>query len=216
MHSCFRIFFIPLLATIFAGCVSSARRLEVSAVSRVKVGTTTTAQVEEMFGRPSETVIGPNERAVARYYFRQVRKVNDVRALERQEHPSDILFRTLSVRYGSGRVIDQKLRDESVTPVRRYNASYVAGPALMPENITFLQKNKTTRAELIDHLGEPTSQTFDVDGTPLLIWVSAKVRPDRLADAEVRQLIVLLNDRQAVKDFAVLLQDMPGVSGNWR
>jgi hypothetical protein len=216
MHALIR-FSIPLLlAVLFAGCVSRARRLEGSAVSKIKVGSTTTTHVEEIFGRPSETVIGPNETAVARYHFRQYRLRNDVRARERYEYPGDILFRTLSLRYGPSRVIEQKLHDESVTPVRRYNEWLVSGPTLMPENINFLQKDRTTRAELIERLGEPTSQTFELNGRPVLIWVGARERRGAFADTEVRQLIVLINERQIVKDFAVVLQDMPGVRGNWR
>ncbi|HWN96773.1 MAG TPA: hypothetical protein VNT99_17220 [Methylomirabilota bacterium] len=214
MHLFLRVVVVPLFAVFLMGCASSARRLEVAAVSKIKVGVSTTAQVEEIFGRPSHTVIGPNEKSVARYYFRQYRVVNDVRALERQEHPGDILFRTLSVRYGPSRVIEQKLHDESVTPVRSYNDTFIAGPTLMPENINFIKENMTTKAELIDHLGEPTSQTFDFDGVPTLIWVSAKSR--RLIDAEARQLVVLLNERQVVKGYAIILHDIPGVNGNWR
>jgi hypothetical protein len=207
---------VSLLTTLLVGCVSNARRLDVPAVAKIKVGSTTTAEVEKIFGRPSETVIGPKERAVARYYFREFRVKNDVRAYERHEHPGDILFRTLSLRYGPDRIIEQKLHDESVTPIHRLNEWFAAGPTLLPENLNFIRKDATTKAELTDALGEPTSQTMDVQGLPVLIWIGGKVRRDRLADAEVRQLIVLLNERGMVKDYAVVLQDMPGVRGDWR
>jgi hypothetical protein len=207
---------ILLLSATLVGCISNARRLDVPSVAKIKVGATTTAEVEEMFGRPSETMIGPNERAVARYYFREFRAANDVRAYERHEHPGDILFRTLTLRYGPERIVEQKLHDESVTPIHRLNEWFSAGPTLLPENMNFMRKGATIKAEVIDRLGEPTSQTLDAQGLPVLIWVGGRVRRDRLANAEVRQLIVLLDERAVVKDYAILLQDVPGVRGNWR
>lgn len=196
------------------GCTSIARRLDVPAVAKIKVGTTTVTEVEKIFGRPNETVAGPDNQAVARYFFRELRLSRDVSRNERREHPGDILFRTLSLRYGPGRVIEQKLHDESVTPIRRYNGWYVAGPTVAPENLTFIQRNKTIAAELIEHLGEPASRTFDHDGTPMLIWFSVKARRDRLGDAEVQRLIVVMTDQQVVKDYAVVTHDLPSGSGS--
>ena len=208
-------FTVPF-AALLTGCIFNAHRLEVPAVAKIHVGTTTTAEVEKMFGRPSETIIGPEGKAVARYYFREFRSRNDVRAYERHEHPGDILFRTLSLRYGPEGIIEQKLHDESVTPIHRLNEWLAAGPTLLPENLNFIRKETTTKADLLDALGEPTSQTFDFHGSPVLVWIGGKVRRDRLADADVRQLVVLLNERGMVGDYAILLHDIPGVRANWR
>jgi hypothetical protein len=205
-----------LLAVFVAGCASLSRRLEVSAVRKIAPGVTTTAQVEEMFGKPNEVITGSNGKSVARYFFRELRVNNDVRAYERREHPGDVLFRTLSLRYGAEGVIEQKLHDESVTPIYRYNQSYVAGPTLKPENLLFLRKDSTAAAELIYKLGEPTFWTLDTDGTHTLVWISAQARPDQMANAEFRRLVVLLNSSDVVRDYAIVMDDMPGVSVSWR
>ena len=202
---------------LFAGgCAFSARRLEVPAVAKIKVGSTTMTEVEKIFGRPNETVAGSDNKTVARYFFRELRVSHDVSPSERREHPGDILFRTLSLRYGPGPVIDQKLHDESLTPIYRHNGWYVAGPAVAPENLLFIHRNKTTAAELVDHLGEPTSRTLDNDGVETLIWFSVRARRDRLGDAEVQRLIVLMTDKHVVKDYAVVTHDLPSVSGSFR
>jgi len=193
-----------------------AHRLEVPAVAKIKAGSTTMAEVEKVFGRPNETVAGSDSRTVARYFFRELHVSRDVSPYERREHPGDILFRTLSLRYAPGPVIEDKRHDESVTPIHRYNGWYVAGPAVAPENLMFIHRNKTKVAELVEHLGEPTSRTFDTDGAEMLIWFSVKARRDRLADAEVRRLIVQVTDRHVVKDYAVVSHDLPSVSGSFR
>lgn len=174
------------------------------------------AEVEKIFGRPNETVVASNDKTVARYFFRELHLSRDVSSYQRHEHPGDILFRTLSLRYGPGPVIDQKLHDESLTPIYRHNGWYVAGPTVAPENLLFIHRNKTTAAELIDHLGEPTARTLDHDGAETLIWFSVKARRDRLGDAEVRRLIVRMDERRVVKDYAVVTHDLPSVSGSFR
>jgi hypothetical protein len=152
-------------------------------------------------------VTGANGTTVARYFFREPRINNDVDAYERREHPGDVIFRTLTLLYGPSPVIQRKVHDESVTAVRRYNGWYVAGASVLPENLGFIRKGETTKAELVDHLGEPTSRSFDNDGAEMLVWVSFRGRRDSLAKAEVRHLVVTLNEKLVVKDFAVVETD---------
>jgi hypothetical protein len=201
---------------LVAGCSLSARRLEVPAVAKIKVGATTRNEVEKLFGRPNEAVAGSNDKTVARYFFRELHVSRDVSASQRREHPGDILFRTLSLRYGTNRVVEQKLHDESFTPIYWHNGWNVAGPSIAPENLLFIQKDKTTAADLIDHLGEPTCRTFDSTGVETLIWFSVKARRDRLRDAEVQRLVALMDERRVVKDYAVITHDFASVSGNFR
>jgi hypothetical protein len=161
-------------------------------------------------------VTGSNDKTVARYFFRELHVSRDVSNYQRHEHPGDILFRTLSLRYGRGRVVEQKLHDESFTPIYRHNGWHVAGPDVAPENLLFIQKGKTTAANLIDHLGEPTSRTFDGAGVETLVWFSVKARQDRLRDAEVNRLVALMDERHVVQDYAVITHDLTSVSGNFR
>jgi hypothetical protein len=188
-----------------------ARRLDVSSVKQIVVGQTTMPEVEKRFGRPQQKVTGANGTTVARYIFREPRINNHVDPEERRDHPGDVIFRTLTLLYGPSPVIQRKVHDESITAVRRYNGWYVAGASVLPENLGFLHKSETTKAELVDHLGEPTSRSFDNDGSEILVWLSFKGRRDSLANAEVRHLMVLLTEKLIVKDFAVVETDWGNV-----
>ena len=168
-------------------------------------------EVEQRFGRPQQKVTGANGTTVARYFFRGPRFNNHVDAYERREHPGDLIIRTLTLLYGPSPVIQRKVHDESVTAVYRYNGWYVAGPTVLPENLVFLKKGETAKAELVDRLGEPTSRSFDNDGAEILIWLSFKGRRDSLSNAEVRHLLVTLNEKLIVKDFAVVETDWGNV-----
>jgi hypothetical protein len=168
-------------------------------------------EVEKKFGRPREKVTGANGTTVARYFFREPRINNHVDPYERREHPGDVIFRTLTLLSGPSPVIQRKVHDESVTAVRRYNGWYVAGASVLPENLTFMRKGETAKAELVDRLGEPTSRSFDKSGAEILVWLSFKGRRDSLANAEVRHLMVMLNEKLVVKDFAVVETDWGSV-----
>jgi hypothetical protein len=192
---------------LVSGCQSMARRLEVAPVRQIIVGQTTMPDVENKFGRPQEKVTGANGTTVARYFFREPRINNHVDPYERREHPGDVISRTLTLLYGPTPVIQRKVHDESVTPVRRYNGWYIAGASVLPENLGFMRKGETSKAELVDHLGEPTSRSFDNDGAEMLLWGSFKGRRDSLANAEVRHLKVMLDEKLVVKDFVVVETD---------
>lgn len=197
-----------LLLIFSTGCVSSARRLEVSAVRQIKVGASTLADVEKLFGRPAERVAGSDQQTVARYFYRRMSMNNDVRASERQEHPGDILFRTLSVRFGPDQVIDQKLHDEIVIPVLHYNKWLHIGPSIGPDVLGRIHKGRSTEAELADLLGEPTSRTFQADGKPLLVWVNVKTRADGFHNTEAHRLLVTLDSRKVVREYVVVTEDV--------
>ncbi len=196
---------------LVTGCQTMARRLEVAPVRQIIIGQTTMPEVEKKFGPPREKVTGANGTTVARYFFREPRINNHVDYYERRDHPGDVIFRTLTLLYGPSPVIQRKVHDESVTAVRRYNGWYIAGPSVLPENLNFLRKGETTKAELVDRLGEAASRSFDNDGAEILVWVSFKGRRDSLANAEVRHLSVVLNEKLVVKDYAIVETDWGSV-----
>lgn len=207
-----------------SGCASYARRLEVGTVKKVQAGVTHRAEVEKLLGPPSETITGSNGKSVARYFFRELHKSGDVSLYERKEHPGDILFRTLSLRYGSSGsspVVEQRLHDESVTAIRRFNHLYTAGPTLTPEALVPLRKNVSTAAEMIELMGEPTSRTFDEEGREILIWLSLQAVRERFGDVEVRQLVAFMGEHHVLKDYVVIMHDSraftdAGVEGHSR
>lgn len=200
--------FAPLLALlILCGCSSPARRLEVGPVRHIVPGRTTMAEVEKQFGPPQEKEVGEKGRTVVRYFYRSGRVNNHVDPNERHHHPADILFRTLTLLHGPDAIVRKKLHDESVVGIHRYNASLIAGPSLLPENINFIKSRTTTRKQLIERLGEPISRTYTVHGNNLLIWVSIKAHEAFTANFESRRLLVVLDDIDVVTDFSVVETD---------
>jgi hypothetical protein len=206
---CLRLLFILMVCGLAAtGCQTKARRLEVAPVRKIVPGQTTMAEVEKAFGAPHERLTGSNGKTVARYFFGEPRLNNHVSRTERNNHPVDLVLRTLTLSYGSNLVIERKLHDESVTPVLRVNSRFNAGPGLRPANLNFLRRGETKKSELIEKLGEPTSTTFTPGGAPLLIWFSASYHADFVVDKEARRLIVELNNNSAVEDFIVADNDL--------
>ena len=210
MRRLWRAFLLFGLASFLlaAGCTSLARRLDVASVKRIVPNQTTIAEVEKTFGPPHERITGSNGKTLARYFFAEPRLNNDVGQQERHDHPADLLFRTLTLRYGPGLVIERKLHDESFTPILRYNARYVTGPELLPANLGFLGSRVTKKAELFERLGEPNCTSFTVENRSLFIWFSFTYRPDFVADKEMRRLVVELDEDSVVRDFAVFEDDV--------
>lgn len=204
------------VAFLGTGCVSSARRLEVVTVRKILPGTTLRADVEKLLGPPSETITGSNGKSVARYFFREYHRSSDSSEYERQEHPGDILLRTLSLRYGAGPEVEQKLHDESITPVRRLDRQFSAGPVLTPEALVAVRKGVTSATELVGLYGEPTARTFDANGNELLIWFSLQYMVGRAGADEVRQLLALLDENHTLQDYSVLMRDLDYFYGRRR
>jgi hypothetical protein len=197
-------FLLLAVAFALAGCAAYSRRLEVATVRKVQPHHTTRAEVEDLLGHPKETVTSANGISVARYFFREFRRSTDVSPHKRREHPGDILFRTLTLKYGALNVVEQKLHDESVTPVYRTNAWFFAGPALTPQTVTFIQRGITADREVTARLGEPGSRTFDGEGRTVLVWFNVKTRESTWRNPDVQRLVVYLDERGIVRDYVLV------------
>ncbi len=123
---------------------------------------------------------------------------------ERRQHPGDILFRTLTLKYGPSNVVDQKLHDESFTAIYRTNAWFFAGPVLSFQVVAFIERGMTTEADMIAKLGEPSSRTFDGEGRRVVLWFSMKTRETSWRNPDVQRLMVLLDSRQTVLDYVLV------------
>ena len=189
---------------MLTGCTAFTKRLEVSSVSKIQPGKATRAEVEARFGRPKETVLGANGKTVARYFFHEFQPSTDVSWNVRRFEPGQILFRTLTLKYGSSNIVEQKLHDQSLTPVHHTNAWFSAGPGLTPESIAFIKTGSTTEAEAVARFGEPSSRTFDGDGKRVLIWFSVKTRQTTWSDPDIQKLKLLLDERRVVHDFVLV------------
>ena len=195
---------LALSTVILGGCASFTKRLEVSTVAKIHPSQTTRAQVEDRLGPPKETVVGANGVTVARYFFHEFRPVADVSVRAQWEHPGDILFRTLTLRYGSSNVVEEKLHDESVTPIYRTNAWFFAGPALTPESVKFIERDVAKETDVVAKLGEPAVRTFDGAQHPVLVWFSVRTRETRWADPTVQRLMVVLDANGVVRDYVLV------------
>lgn len=177
-------------------------------MKKIVPGQTTMAEVEKKFGPPHERIAASNGKTIARYYYGEPRLNNHVSPVERDNHPVDLILRTLTLSYGSNSIIGRKLHDESVTPMLRTNARLDAGPRLEPANLQFIRPDQTTQHELITRLGPPTSTSFRSDGLPLLMWFSGSYRHNFVDDQQARRLVVGLNADATVDDFAVVDNDL--------
>src|SRR5687767_131229 len=162
------------MALAVTGCASAKRRLEVDRVSKVVSGQTTRAEAENLLGHPKETVLGANGISVARYYFHELQRSTDASRQGRRQHPGDILYRTLTLKYSRAAVVERKLHDESITPIYLTNAFYFAGPMMSEQSVSFITRDVTKEAEVIAKLGEPSSRTFDGEGRDVLVWFSVR------------------------------------------
>ena len=189
---------------LFTGCASYAKRLEMGLVSKVQPAKTTRAEVESRFGHPKETVTGSNGKTVARYFFHEFQPSTDVSWNVRRFEPGQILFRTLTLRYGTSNIVEQKLHDQSITPIRRTNAWFSAGPGLTPESVAFIKTDTTKEAEVVTKFGEPSSRTFDSEGRPVLIWFKVKTRETTWSDPDIQKLMLVLDERRFIHDFLLV------------
>ena len=189
---------------LHTSCASFAKRLEVSTVSKIQPGITTRAEVEARVGHPKETVLGSNGKTVVRYSFHEFHRSTDVSWNVRRFEPGQILFRTLTLKYGNSKIVEQKLHDQSVTPVRRTNAWFFAGPGLTPESTAFIKPDSTKEAEAVAKFGEPSSRTFDGEGRSVLIWFSVKTRETTWSDPDIQKLTLLLDESRVIRDFVLV------------
>jgi hypothetical protein len=195
--------YAPLLVVslLFCGCYSPARRLEVSSVKRLSPGMSR-AEAEQVIGAPKETILGSNGKTVARYFFDEYHRLNDSSQYAQFHRPAEVLFRSLSLLYNDKGVLERKLHDESVTPVRRnWNEWIEFGPALDKNNLA-ISKEAEQPANLVKRFGEPMSRTLDSHGHVILNWLYFRARADRLGQPTARILSVLTNG-DAIEDFAL-------------
>src|ERR1051325_5111166 len=193
-----------LFAFVLAGCASFAKRLEVSTVAKIHPAQTARADVEKLLGRPKETVVSANGVTVARYFFHEFHRSTEASRQTRREHPGDVLFRTLTLKYGASNIVEQKLHDESITPIYRTNAWFFAGPVLTAEVMTFIKRGASIEQEVIARLGAPSSRTFDGEGRTVLVWFGLKARETAWSNPDIQRLVVYFDDRGIVRDYVLV------------
>ena len=189
---------------LLMGCASYAKRLETGTVSKIQPAVTTRSEVEARFGHPKETVLNSKGKTVARYFFHEFQPSTDVSWNVRHFEPGQILFRTLTLKYGSSNIVEQKLHDQSLTPIHRTNAWFSAGPGLTPESVAFIKPDTTKEAEALARFGEPSSRTFDGEGRPVLIWFSVKTRQTSWSDPDIQKLVLVLDESRLIRDFVLV------------
>ena len=186
-----------LLSVTLSGCYSPARRLEVAAVKKV-LPDMSRSEAEIVLGRPGEITLGSNGKTVARYFFRENRRS--------VEGNPELLFRTLTLLYGSSGNLERKLHDESLTPIRRANHWIEIGPALSAGSLV-ITKRKDRVESLVARFGEPTSRSLVPEGNTLLVWEHYRRRADRLGQPEAKTLRVILTQDGSVGDYMLTIAD---------
>lgn len=87
------------------------------------------------------------------------------------------------------------------------------GKKVSADDVAFLQKGRTTRAELIQRLGQPTNTIRESTGREQLIWEYLKVTPDAKAfipftffdsqQSETSTFMAVVDSKGKVIDYSV-------------
>lgn len=158
--------------------------------------------IERRLGPPAEVVTGSNGKSVADYYFHEYRRSEDSSRYTRYQNPGSVLYRTVSLLDDNRGVMERKVHDESITPLRRdWNQWIEIGPSLTAQTLN-IAKGGDTAETLTRRFGEPISRGLDPHGHTVLRWYNARGRVDRLGEFRSKLLTVVL-ENGVVTDFAL-------------
>lgn len=202
--------FLAILLVATTGCVSPAKKLDSSLVSQIKEGITTRQEVETLFGPPKETATGANQKTLAYYRFQQAyRNPGWVGAYE--GHLGSVGIRTLSVLYDNKGTVEKFLASQYNTVVSRDENGISAGRVISEETFAKIIKGITSKGEVIQWLGPPTTEMLTLEGDQSFRWNFAR-KGRWAANNQVQEFRVILDDENFVKDFGLIKS--PRLLGN--
>jgi outer membrane protein assembly factor BamE (lipoprotein component of BamABCDE complex) len=208
---------VAIAGLFLCGCLSSARRLEPSVIGRIKEGSSSRADVEKLLGRPEELLIGSNRKTRAYYDFIQPIISNDSSYHARRRNPGDILVRTLTLLYATDGSLEQKVYNETLTPVEQSRDYFMAGQRIGVATLDRLRKGNTTQEEVLALLGEPTVRTLTVEGHPLFIWYYAREDSHHHGmKRDFQRVLVWIDERGRVRDYGTFDNPDQAVPGFFR
>jgi hypothetical protein len=195
-----RVLLVLFLAA--TGCRTPAQKLEPSFISQIQEGTTTRAELEQIFGQPKRVFKGSNQKTLTLHKYQINRHNPGWRGFAEQEAGS-IVLRGLTVLYGTNQVVEKYLFDQSSTIVHRDGDGIVIGWSPAKADFTKIVKGITSHGELIQWYGAPTMRTLTIDGERELLWSFLRTTTRFQSDEREQEFHVILDNDDFVKDFGL-------------
>lgn len=194
--------FLLVLFLAVTGCRTPAQKLEPSFIGQIQEGTTTRAELEQIFGKPKRVFRGANQKTLTLHKYQINRPNPGWRGFAEREAGS-IVLRGLTVLYGTNQVVQKFLFDQSSTIVHRDGDGIVIGWSPAKADFTKIVKGITSRGELIQWYGAPTMQTLTIDGERELCWSFLRATRQFRSDEQEQEFHVILDNDDFVKDFGM-------------
>ena len=197
-------FIFSLLLIALAGttaCQSPGSKLEPNLMSQIHEGTTTRAEVENVFGPPDHVLTGANQKTLTLHRY-QLDQPNPGWHGAAQGNAGSIMLRSLTALYNTNQIVEKFLYDQSSTVVQRDREGVLIGWSPGNADFTKIIKGITSRGEILQWYGPPTAQTLTIDGDRMLSW--SFLRKGRFRSQERDQMFrVVIDDEDFVKNFEI-------------
>ena len=180
-----------LICSFLTGCISLSKELKPAIVERIEDGVTSRTQVEQIFGKPRAAIRGSNRKTLVFYDYTA------------ESWGSYLLHRRLTILYNYADLVSKHLLSESKIPYAIGFKTLSTGKKLDDSQLEKIKKGMTTRSELIEWFGEPPIETLALDVNRVLIWGHAYISGEGKQGSETKELHVLLDSADRVRDFAV-------------
>ncbi len=192
--------FLALLAIgLLAGCETPGQALKKSEVEKIRDGQTTKAEVDKIFGQPTQMTKSPEGRTLY-YYERFYGPSTQIGTPFGDE--SNLLI--LSVLFNATGVVEKHLYSHTQPNVDRRMAS--AGHRLGPDELNRIIPKKTTRTELAAWFGAHWSEQLTLSGHRLVTWLYLDAF-NLTSRVDVQALEVIVDDSDTVLNFRVTKKD---------
>jgi outer membrane protein assembly factor BamE (lipoprotein component of BamABCDE complex) len=188
---------------LLAGCESPGRSLAKSAVEKIRDGQTTKAEIDTIFGEPTQMTKSPAGHTL--YYYERFYgpDAQSSSSFDPRRNESDLL--SLSVLFNPAGIVVKHLYSHTQPEIDRSMRN--AGRKLNAEELNRIIPRKTTRAELATWFGAPWSEQLTLSGHHLVAWFYADAL-NVTGHVDVQALEVVIDDTGTVQDFRVTKRDV--------
>jgi outer membrane protein assembly factor BamE (lipoprotein component of BamABCDE complex) len=188
---------------LLTGCESPGRALDESAVAQIRDGQTTKAEIDTIFGEPTQMTKSPAGHTL--YYYERFYGPDRQSAFsfDPRRNESDLL--SLSVLFNPAGIVVKHFRSHTQPEIDRRMRN--AGSKLNAGELNRILPRKTTRAELAAWFGAPWSEQLTLSGQHLVAWLYADAN-NVAGRVDMQALEVIIDDAGVVQDFRVTKRDV--------
>lgn len=199
MTRVFRIGLIALCLSL-ASCATPLDRP--SGERSISEGSTSYDQVVKAFGRPdTETRNADGKRLVSYYLARMKRSFSGAMFGRLAKDQGKVEFRQLDIVFSPDKVVERYHYFETAQRVRSSFSYFEIGTAVDEAKLDGLKRSVTSRAELVEMFGAPTTEGLNFEGQIVLSWTYAKVGAVR--SKETQTLSAVLDKNGKLDEYRV-------------